>query len=253
MNEFPVLSIVTVCRNSAATIETTLQSVAEQSYGFFEHIVIDGGSTDGTNDIIRAYSDGIASYVSETDNGIYDAMNKGARLASGDYIAFLNSDDVYAHADVLTRVADVIRTQEVDAVFADVEFVSPEAPDVVIRRYSSSTFCREALSSGKMMAHPSLFLRTRIFRELGCFNSSYKIAGDFELVVRVFKRDYLTYFYLPEVLVRMRTGGVSSIGLRSAVQINKEIFRACQENGISTSYFRILSRYPAKVKEFLLR
>lgn len=247
----PKITVVTVCFNSAATIEAALRSVAGQTWNDVEHIVIDGGSTDGTQAIIERFASGLAHYVSEPDKGIYDAMNKGARLASGDYLAFLNSDDVYSHPGVIARVANMLREHTVDAVFGDVEFVHPEAPERVLRRYSSAKFNPQNLSSGWMMAHPSLFLRTELVRAAGYFNPTYRIAGDFELVARIFKDRSITYRYSPEIFVRMQLGGASTSGLSSLMRINREILRACRENGIATNWARLLSRYPSKLLELI--
>lgn len=251
MTTSPKITVVTVCFNSAATIENALRSVAEQTWPAVEHIVIDGGSTDGTQAIIERYADALAHYISEPDKGIYDAMNKGARLASGDYLAFLNSDDVYAHPDVVAHVANMLLEHAVDAVFGDVEFVRPDAPERVVRRYSSTKFNPQNLRSGWMMAHPSLFLRTDLIRRAGFFDPTYRIAGDFELVARIFKDRSITYRYSPEIFVRMQLGGASTSGLPSLMRINREIMRACRENGIATNWARLLSRYPSKLLELV--
>lgn len=248
-----MISVITVCFNSAATLGNTLQSVADQSWGNVEHIVIDGGSTDATQEVIAQCGAHIARFVSEPDRGIYDAMNKGVHIATGDVIGFLNSDDVYAHQNVLAAVAGIMKREHLDALFGDVEFYRSENPGRTIRRYSSARFKPDRIAWGWMPAHPALFVRREVFRRVGVFRTDYRIAGDFEFVARAFGKNMLRYRHLPEVLVRMRTGGVSTGGWRNTILLNREVLRACRENGIPTSLPKILSKYPAKVLEFLRR
>ncbi len=247
------ISVITVCFNSATTIVDTLRSVAQQTYPNVEHVIIDGGSRDKTvelaNSLIR--SGGIVR--SESDKGIYDAMNKGLRLATGDIIGFLNADDVYADNDLLRRVVEMMEQTSLDALFGDVEFFKSEAPEKAHRRYRSNRFRPDRIGWGWMPAHPTLFLRRRVFDEFGYFRENYKIAGDFELIARIFKSNTLVYRYVPQVLVRMRIGGVSTGGWRNTIRLNKEVLRACRENGISSNWMKLLSKYPAKLFEFFLK
>lgn len=250
---YPKISIITVCFNSAKTLEDTLASVATQTWDDIEHIVIDGGSTDGTLDILRRRAPQLAAIVSEPDDGIYDAMNKGAALSSGDYIAFLNSDDVYRAPTVVEDVATALASEDLDAVYGDVDFVRSASPEVPVRRFDSSRFVPSRLADGWMMAHPALFLRASIFRRSGGFRPEYEIAGDFELIARIFKGDDLRYRYLKRVLVRMTLGGASTRGVRSFFKRNNEVLRACRENGIRTNWLRLLSKYPRKLTELMTR
>ena len=246
-------SVITVCANAVATIEETLRSVAAQTHRAVEHIVIDAASADGTMDIVNRYRTGLAHVVSEPDGGIYDAMNKGLALATGDIVCFLNADDVYAHRAVLAQVAQAMERQALDALFGDVVFFRPEAPDKVVRRYRSHRFSPAGIARGWMPPHPALFVRRAVFQRVGGFRTTYRIAGDFEFVARAFGKDELRYAYLPEVLVRMRHGGISTAGWRSNLLLNVEVLRACRENGIQTSMLKILSKYPAKLLELLRR
>lgn len=245
------LSIVTVCFNSEQTIERTLQSVAMQRGASVEHIVVDGASTDATMKILEAHRHHLAHVISEPDHGIYDAMNKGVRMASGDVIGFLNSDDVYADENVLARVSDTMERHHLGALFGDVAFYRLERPDRMVRRYSSARFRPDRIAWGWMPAHPALFVRREFFENLGPFKPDYRIAGDFEFVARVFKKPDLRYRYLPEVLVNMSFGGVSTGGWRNTMLLNKEVLRACKENSIPTNMLKILSKYPAKLLEYL--
>lgn len=247
------ISIITVAFNAAHTIADALESVAAQTHPDIEHIVIDGASTDGTLDVIKRYGKRVARLVSEPDRGIYDAMNKGLRLATGDVVGFLNADDVYADTGVLARVSASMEAERLDALFGDAEFVNPDRPDRPLRRYRSERFHPGRIAWGWMPAHPTLFLRRQVYERFGLFRTDYRIAGDFELVARMFHEDTLKYRHVPEVLVRMLTGGVSTGGWRNTLLLNREVLRACRENGISTNLPKILSKYPAKLLEFIRR
>ncbi|MDP3123160.1 MAG: glycosyltransferase family 2 protein [Thiobacillus sp.] len=247
------ISVITVCFNAMNTIADALASVETQTHADIEHIVVDGASTDGTLDVIKRHGKRVARLVSEPDQGIYDAMNKGLLLATGEIIGFLNADDVYADAGVLERVSAIMEAEKLDALFGDAEFVSPTRPDRSVRRYRSERFCPERIAWGWMPAHPALFLRQQVYQRFGSFRTDYRIAGDFELVARMFHGGTLCYRHVPEVLVRMRTGGVSTGGWRNTILLNREVLRACRENGIPTSLPKILSKYPAKLLEFLHR
>lgn len=214
--------------------------------------MVDGGSGDATCALVRADGARVAHLVSEPDRGIYDAMNKGLALASGDLVGFLNTDDAYASEDSLSQVARVFeREPALDAVFGDVLFFDPARPGQPVRRYRSDRFSPARLGWGWMPAHPGMFVRRGIYREVGDFRIDYRIAGDFEWVARAFTRRTLQYRHLPEVLVRMQTGGVSTRGFGNSLLLNREVMRACRENGIATNWAKLLSKYPSKLTEFL--
>ena len=244
------ISVITVCYNSALTIKNTLESVALQRYKDFEHLIIDGGSKDGTLEIIRAWKGHPVRLISESDEGIYDAMNKGIKLATGDVVAFLNADDFYKDADVLARVARVMQAEQLDALYGDVEFFRPGQQDIVARRYNSGRFTAGRLGWGWMPAHPALFVRRALFERYGVFRTDYRIAGDFEFIARVFKHPELRHRHLPESLVRMQLGGISTSGWRATLQLNREMMRACRSNSIPTNWVKMLLRYPFKALEF---
>ena len=247
------VSIITAVRNAERTIGGALESVQRQTHPDIEHIVVDGLSTDGTMDVVRRHSARLARVISERDAGIYDAFNKGLKLATGEVIAFLNADDTYSSPDIVAAVHEVFERSQASAVFGDVEFVRPEEPDRVVRHYSSEHFSARRLRYGWMPAHPSLFLRRRLIEQFGGFDASYRIAGDFELVARLFGRERIDFEYLPRVFVTMRTGGVSTRGIRSTLTINREILRACRQNGIATNRAMLWMRFPAKLMEYLRR
>lgn len=244
------ITVITAAYNAASTIEDAILSVASQTYPDVEHILVDGGSRDGTLDVIERHRNKIAKVISEPDRGIYDAMNKGVKAASGEVIGFLNADDVYPHANVIAMVAEIMEREQLDALFGDVEFFPPHNPAITLRRYSSARFRPDRIAWGWMPAHPALFVRREVFQRVGAFRTDYRIAGDFEFVARAFSEKNLRYRHLPEVLVRMRTGGISTAGWRNTVLLNREVLRACRENGIQTNMLKILSKYPAKLLEY---
>lgn len=247
------VTVITVCFNSAATLADTLRSVASQSHPDIEHIVIDGGSTDGTVSIVEKERDRISQFVSEPDDGIYDAMNKGLRLATGEIIGFLNSDDVYENAHVIRSIVREFAAPGLEAVFADAVFVDADRPASVLRRYSSRHFGPKTIAWGWMPAHPTLFLRRSVYERHGGFKTGYRIAGDFEFIARTFSRNEIRYRYLPEVFVRMRNGGVSTSGLKGTLLLNREVLRACRENGLKTNVVKVGSKYLFKMLEFIPR
>lgn len=249
----PTISVITVCYNSVDTLGGALSSVTNQDWPKVEYIVIDGGSTDGSDKIIDHFKSKLAYVVSEPDKGIYDAMNKGLAYASGDIICFLNADDQYASNTVLSRVAVEMWGQELDALMGDVSFFHRKNPGLMVRRYRSDRFTPERLGWGWMPAHPALFLSRSIVQRVGCFKTDYRIAGDFEFIVRAFHGHTLRYHHLPEVLVHMQSGGASTGGWRSKILLNQEVLRACRENGLHTNMLKILSKYPAKLLEMIDR
>jgi glycosyltransferase involved in cell wall biosynthesis len=244
------ISVITVCYNSAETIGRTLRSVREQTYGNIEHIIVDGGSQDTTLAVMAAEGRHVAKLVSEKDNGIYDAMNKGVHLATGDVVAFLNADDFYKDSAVLAQVAKVMHAEQLDALYGDVEFFRAGQQEVVVRRYNSGRFTAGRLGWGWMPAHPALFVRRALFERYGMFRTDYRIAGDFEFVARVFKQPELRHRHLSESFVCMQMGGASTSGWRASLQLNREMMRACQSNNIPTNWLKLLLRYPFKALEF---
>jgi len=246
------ISVITVCFNAVKTIEDTIVSVAEQKFHDIEHMVVDGASTDGTQEIVRKYSGTIAKWVSEPDNGIYDAMNKGVAMVTGDVVGFLNADDVYVDSGVLSKIAAVFEADDVHACYGDVVFVRDDLKTVV-RYYRSNRFAPERLAYGWMPAHPTLFLKRDLLGLYGGFKTDYQIAADYELVARLFWKHGIKYKYIPEVLVKMRVGGVSTRGVKSNYILSKEIVRACRENSIRTNLLKVFLKYPLKFTELFRR
>jgi len=245
------VSIITVCFNSEKTIEDTLKSIQSQTYSDIEYIVIDGQSKDRTNDIVKKYSDIVSIHLSEKDNGLYDAMNKGLQAATGDIIGILNSDDFFFDDDVISTVVENIKY--VDAVYADVAFYNPDNLNNIVRYYSSKTFSKSKLGMGLMPAHPSLYVKRARYQQVGFYNTKYKIAADFDIIVRLFNLPGFTSSYIPKVFVKMRLGGVSTAGFKSNILLNKEIMQSCRDAGIQTSWLKILSKYPRKLLGFIFK
>lgn len=243
------VSIITVVRNNQATIAHAIDSVLNQDYPDIEYIVIDGGSGDATVDIIKSYGEKINRFISESDKGMYDGMNKGLKLATGNIVGLLNSDDFYEHNRVISEVVEEFIRKKIDLVFGDIVFVHPGNLNQVIRYYSSAKFHPELLSWGWIPAHTSCFLKRKVYEKYGYFKTHYQFAADYELLLRFIKIHRISYSYLPKILVRMRPGGASNKNLRCRWIANQEILKACVEHGIQTNFFKLLVRYPAKIWE----
>ncbi len=246
------VSIITVCYNSAATIEDTITSVLSQDYKNIEYIVIDGGSSDATLDIINKYREQISIVISEPDKGIYDAMNKGIKNATGDIVGILNSDDFYETQDVITEVVDNFDVGT-DMVFGDLIFVKPENIKKITRFYSLPHFKAWKLRFGWMPPHPATFIKKSVYDKYGLYKINYKISADYEVFVRFLLVNKVNFKHINKILVRMRDGGVSTSGLKSSLTLNKEIVKACKENGVYTNILILMSKLPFKLLELLKR
>ena len=242
------ISVITVVYNGASSVKSTILSVANQEYPDIEHIVVDGGSTDGTQEILRHHEDKISCWVSEPDRGIYDAMNKGVALASGDIIGFLNADDTFAHNRVLGEVAKAFEDETVDACYADLVYVNDGK---IVRYYRSDRFTPAKIAWGWMPAHPTLYVRRSLFEEFGGFKLGYRISADYEFVARVLGNGRRKSVYIPDVWVRMSMGGISTRSWKNRWILNREIVQACRENGIYTNLAMVLSKIPLKLVELL--
>jgi len=248
------ISIITVCYNSEKYIRSAIESVLSQTYQNVEYIIIDGNSEDTTVDILKSYESlfgGRMKWISEKDKGIYDAMNKGIRLATGDIVGVLNSDDIYADSNSISKIVETFRSYNVDACFADVRFVRPENLDKTVRYYSSEKFNPTKFRYGFMPAHPTFFVKKIYFDRLGYYKTDYRIAADYELLIRFLYTHKLTYVYIPMPLIKMRTGGVSTRSVKSNYILNKEIVRGCRENNIYTNMLILAFKYFQKIFELI--
>ncbi len=243
----PQVSIITIVYNNKKFIADTIDSVLNQTYTNIEYIVIDGDSDDGTAEMIGSYGNKITKFISEPDNGIYDAMNKGISVATGDIVGILNSDDIYIDEQVIEKIIHQFE-EKIDCVFADVVYIKPNNLDKIIRRYHSKGFNPSQFAYGQMPPHPGFFVKRQIYKKYGVFRTDLKIAADFDILVRFLYLHKIRYRYLPEAIVKMRTGGIST-SLSSLFINSVEKLRVCKDRGVPTNIFKILSRYPRKVVE----
>ncbi len=246
-----IVSIITVCFNSEDYILSTIESVLSQDYLDIEYIIVDGNSTDGTVEIIKSFGNKISKWISEPDLGIYDAMNKGINLATGDVIGIVNSDDFFHRNDSISKVVETLKNFPVQSVFADIIFVRRDNPEKVVRYFSSQNFKPWKMRFGFMPAHPTFFTYKTNFTKYGSYDSSFDIGADFELLLRFLYKNSISYKYIPIDLMKMRTGGVSTRSLKSTLIINQENLRAFKINKYYTNYVFLFSRYFIKVFHYL--
>lgn len=248
------ISIITVCYNSADTIGDTLRSVRIQNHFNVEHNIIDGGSKDNTLQVVAVEGPHVAKLVSEKDGGIYDAMNKGIAMATGEVIGFINADDFYASSCVLTKVAAVFNDPTVDACYGDLCYVGKSDTSSVVRYWSSSAFCPGSFEVGWCPPHPTFFVRREIYERFGVFDLSYKIASDVELMMRFLEVHKIRVKYIPDVLVKMRMGGTTNRSLGNVYKQNKEILRALKLHGLRSSIVRLMgNKLVSRGLQFLVR
>ena len=249
------ITIITATYKSCATLRDTIESVLSQTYLDYEHIIVDGKSKDATLDIIREYEpryQGKLRWISEPDKGIYDAMNKGIRMATGDVVGLLNSDDFYTSNDVLEHVARALSDPNVDAIYGDIHYVNDDDLTHCVRYYSSRVFSRGLMRLGFMPAHPSFYCRRTIYEKYGLFDTSLRVAADFENLLRLIFVNRIRTKYIPEDFVTMRTGGASSSGMVSHKRILKEHMVAYKQNGVYSNLFLEGLRYLYKIGEILV-
>lgn len=246
------ISIITVVFNAVKTVEESLRSVSNQSYPDIEHIVVDGASTDGTLSLLKKYCDRI-KLVSEPDDGVYDGMNKGLSKAGGDIIGFLNADDVYEHQNVLKRVAEVMSNPKIDACYADLVYVDKDEPRRVVRYWKSRPYEEGLFLKGWMPAHPTFFVRRSVYERLGGFDLSYPRQADFELTMRFLHVHKIRVEYVPEIFVRMRTGGLSNSSWLGILKGNLEAHRALKKHIQKSVPFFIIRKVLSRVPQFFAK
>ena len=249
------VSVITVSFNSAKTLGDTMKSVLGQTFTDIEYIVVDGGSTDDTVELIRQYEslfEGRLKWITEKDSGIYDAMNKGIQMATGDVIGILNSDDYFTSNDVIEKMIGAFEDPSLDAVYGDIHFIRGEQKEKCIRYYSSKCFRPFWLHFGFMPAHPSFYCRKEVFERAGLYKTDYKIGSDYEMMVRLFLKNHIKAKYLPLDFVTMRTGGASTRNVKSRIQLIKDDVRGCRENGVYSNSLMISIKFLYKIFEFKL-
>lgn len=248
------ISLITVSYNSASTIRDTFESVLAQSCEDYEYIVVDGLSKDNTVEIIKEYEprfNGKMRWISEKDSGLYDAMNKGIRMATGDVVGILNSDDLFTDNTVLESVRQGFRASDTDAVYADVRYVKQDDLTKIVRHYSSKSFRRWKMRIGLIPAHPSFYAKKELFDKFGFYRTDYRIAADFELLLRFIFVNKIKISYIPKTFVTMRMGGVSTNSFKVHFRIMKEHLKAFKANNRYTNVFLLSLRYAGKVYQLL--
>jgi glycosyltransferase len=243
------ISIITSVYNNRATVAEAVESVLSQTYGNIEYIVVDGASTDGTVDVIERYADRITTFVSEPDKGIYDGLNKGIGLATGDVVGFLHSDDLFADESVVEKIARAFEESEAESIYGDLIYVAKEDTGRVVRYWKSGAFAYDKLKRGWMPPHPTFYVRREVYGRYGGFDTSFRIAADYDTVLRFLGREKITTHYLPEVLVKMRVGGASNKSLANLVRKSGEDLRAMKKNGVG-HLGSLLAKNVSKVPQF---
>jgi glycosyltransferase involved in cell wall biosynthesis len=247
------LSVVTVCLNARATIGEAVASVHAQTHDEVEHIVVDGASADGTLEILEQFRSGITTLISEPDRGLYFAMNKGIAAATGDYLGFLNSDDVYHHERVLESIAAALSSSGADSAHADLVYVRRDDPSRIVRYWHSKPYVAGMFEAGWHPAHPTLFVRTDLLKEMGGFNTHYRYHADFDLMVRLFIQRRISSVYIPQILVRMRTGGQSTRSLRNIYRGNRESWEIARRFGVGHTPLWVARKLGYRVGQYFRR
>lgn len=246
------VSIITATYNSAKTISDTLQSLNEQNYQDIEYIIIDGASIDNTLDVIKQQCPRVTTIISEPDKGIYDALNKGVRVATGDIIGFLHSDDLFAYSDAVKDIVSQLKKSDCDALYGDLQYVSKDDTENVIRLWKSGTYTKEKLKNGWMPPHPTFYMKRDLYEKFGLFDLSFKIAADYDSLLRYLWTNNVTMTYLPKVVMKMRVGGASNRSLKNIIQKTKEDITALKNNKIfwpSALFLKNLS----KISQFFIK
>jgi glycosyltransferase involved in cell wall biosynthesis len=244
------VSIITATYNSAATVADTLVSVQKQTYASIEHIIVDGKSSDNTLVVVQQTGHS-GPVISEKDKGIYDAMNKGIALTHGDIVGILNSDDFYAHENVIKEVVNLFEQTGCDAVYGDLIFVHPDNPKRVLRKWIAGGYQYNLFLKGWMPPHPTFFVKREMYEKFGNFNLAFKSSADYELLLRMMYMHQIKVSYLPDVLVHMRSGGQSTKSLRNRIKAHKEDYSAWSVNNLKPKWYTLLLKPVRKIKQFL--
>lgn len=244
------ISVVTSCFNSSETIRATLDSIRAQDYDYLELIIVDGGSTDNTMHIVSEFDDIVSISVSEKDRGIYDALNKGVNLASGEVVGFLHSDDYFASSSVVSLIAKAFAEKTVDAVYGDLDYVDRIDASKIIRQWRSQEFNSDLFYKGWMPAHPTFYLKKKCYNEFGDYDLTFKQSADYELMLRMLLKHNVKAKYISDVLVKMRVGGASNVSLNNRWNANKEDARAWKKNGIKPKAFTRFMKPLSKLDQY---
>ena len=246
------ISIITSVYNNQETIAEAMESVLSQTYPDIEYIIIDGGSSDNTVDIIKTYQDRLGAFISEPDNGIYDGLNKGIKLATGDVIGFLHSDDLYQDNTVIEKVAQAFINNATDSLYGDLTYVNKINPSKIIRFWQSGEFTLTKLNYGWMPPHPTFFVRRSIYQQYGVFDTSFKIAADYDLMLRFLGKFKISTYYIPSVLIKMRVGGASNKSLKNVLKKSTEDLKAMRNNQMG-GWVSLVVKNLSKLGQFVKR
>jgi glycosyltransferase involved in cell wall biosynthesis len=246
------ISIVTITFNSSKTIRDTLTCIQHQDYPFIEHIIVDGNSGDDTLKIVAEFSH-ISKVISEKDSGIYEAMNKGITLASGEVIGILNSDDIYASDSIISEIVKEFEDKNIDAVYADLQYVRHNNFNRVVRTWKTGKHNRKSFYYGWMPPHPTFFVRKTVYDKVGLFNTSLRSAADYEMMLRILLKYQVPSKYIPQVIVKMRSGGTSNASLKNRIKANKEDRLAWKLNGLKPYFFTLYAKPIRKIVQFLIK
>ena len=248
------VTLITVTYNSARFLQNCIHSVTTQDYPNIEYIVVDGGSTDETVSIIKQNSSGISKWKSEKDNGMYDALNKGMKMATGDIIGILNSDDILASKSAISKIVACFKEQQVDSVFGDLVYVDAEDTSRIHRFWKGTHYNRNSFKLGWMPAHPTFYVRREIVEQLGGYETHFFSAADFEFMTRLLFKHRISSYYLPELIVKMRTGGMSNGSLKHRIRANRRDYLALKRNSVPfpfiVSLLKPLRKLPQYIKLF---
>jgi glycosyltransferase len=249
------ISIITATYNSVKTLELCMNSVLNQTYDTIEYIIIDGNSKDGTLELIKSKAEKHQNiiWISEKDKGIYDALNKGIEKATGDVIGFVHSDDFLATETIISKIADTFKSEKVDGVYGNLHYVRFDNVESIVRNWTSKPFEKKLLKRGWMPAHPTLFLKSNVYKSNGNFNLQYRIAADYDFILRIFKGSDYKFYHLPETITKMRVGGASNRSLKNLLLKTKEDFRAARTNKIESPLLTVGLKNLSKIPQWLTK
>ena len=247
------ISLITVTYNSEKYLSQCIESVQMQDYGDLEHIIIDGNSTDNTVSIIKKYEAGIAKWVSEPDNGMYDAINKGIAMATGEVVGLLNSDDILVSADVISCIAQTFKEQNTDSVYGDLEYVDKENTDKIYRVWKGQTYRRNLFKIGWMPGHPTFYIKKALIDKYGGYESHYFTAADYEFMARYLFKHKISSFYLPKLIVKMRRGGASNKSIYQRLRANRRDYLAMKKNNIPLPFIVSILKPLIKIHQYSIR
>jgi glycosyltransferase len=247
------ISIITSVYNNKDTIAESIESVLSQTYDNIEYIVVDGASTDGTLKIIKQYQDKISTFISEPDKGIYDGLNKGIKLATGDVVGFLHSDDLYQNNRVIETIAQTFKDNQVDSIYGDLIYVRQHDTSKVVRYWKSGNFSLKKLNQGWMPPHPTFFVKRKKYEVFDSFDTRFKIAADYDCILRLLGKHLITTYYIPKILIKMRVGGESNKSIKNLFLKSMEDIKALKKNGIGHHPTSIIIKNLSKIPQFLIK